>query len=81
MHNINKSQDTKLNDNNSPKNGLSFSNIYNSSIIENNGSVKNIKNMSEYIKKYLYRQKKKESKNITLNQIIKNSDIYSSELL
>ena len=75
------SQDNKLNNNNSPKKGLSSSNIYNSSIMENNGSVKNIKNMSEYIKKYLYRQKKKESKNITLNQIIKNSDLYSSELL
>ena len=41
----------------------------------------NIKNMSNYIKNEFNKQKKKESKNITLEQIIKNSMIYSSELL
>ena len=46
-----------------------------------NDFTSNIKNMSNYIKNEFKKQKKKESKNITLEQIIKSSILYSSELL
>ena len=46
-----------------------------------NDFTSNIKNISSYIKNEFNKQKKKESKNITLEQIIKNSIIYSSDLL
>lgn len=77
FQNINISQDNKLNNNNSPQNEISN---YMENNLYNNDSVKKINNISEYIKKFIYRQKRKESKNFTLNQIIKNSDIYSSDL-
>ena len=40
-----------------------------------------IKNISNYIKSQYIRQKKKETNNITFKQIVKNSNIYSSQFL
>ena len=64
------------NNHNSPNN----KNLENYYLYANDFSS-NIKNMSNYIKNEFIKQKKKESKNITLEQIIKNSILYSSELL
>ena len=89
----NMAKDNKLyNCNNSSKKRIFSSNINNASInkitdnytyININSSMTNInvKNISNYIKNQIYRQRQKEGKNITLNKIIKNSDIYSSQLL
>ena len=89
----NMAKDNKLyNCNNSSKKRIFSSNINNASrnkITDNytyiniNSSMTNInvKNISNYIKNQIYRQRQKEGKNITLNKIIKNSDIYSSQLL
>lgn len=73
----------------SSKKSIKSTNILNSPKIKDkeknlnniNGSESYIKNISKYIKKQFKKQKLKESKNISFNQIIKNSYIYSSELL
>ena len=59
----------------SPKNSYKIKNLY------DNEPMTNIKYLSNYFIKQIHKQKEKEKQNITLKQIIKNSEIYTSELL
>ena len=87
FNNISLDESQKLNF--SPKKRIFSANYHNSPENKNlenyyhyfNDFTSNIKSMSNYIKNEFNKQKKKESKNITLEQIIKNSILYSSELL
>ena len=62
-------------------NGNSPSNAQIQNYLYNDGIKSNIQNISNYITKHHFKQKKRESKIITFEQIAKNSNIYSSELL